>query len=210
MRIRFGNCSLDLDTGELLREGKPVSLSSRASSLLAVLLERRPRPVAREELWRALWPDAPTPPEGSLAAVVLELRGAIEERGEDEPIRKTSDPDGYAFVEKAFEDRRPRIPGVGYRYRLFWDDREIPLAEGDNVIGRDPAAEVLVDDAKVSRRHARIRIEGDEAVLEDLASRNGTFRNGEKIEKSTVLADGDEISLGRVYLVFRISLPKSD
>ena len=193
----------------MLRDGKPVSLSSRASSLLAVLLEGRPAPASRQELRRVLWPAEPAPPEGSLAALVLELRGAIEERGQEEAIRKTSDPDGYAFVADAFEDRRPRIQGVGYRYRLFWDDREIPLAEGDNVIGRDPAAEILIDDAKVSRQHSRIRVEGDRAVLEDLASRNGTFRNGKKIERPAVLADGDEIGVGRVCLVFRISAPKS-
>ena len=53
----------------------------------------------------------------SLAALVLELRGAIEERGQEEAIQKTSDPDGYAFVADAFEDFLLRFLAKSFQCR---------------------------------------------------------------------------------------------
>ena len=59
--------------------------------------------------------------------------------------------------------------------RILWDSRTIPLSEGPNVIGRDPAATVFVDSSTVSRRHAVIVVSADGATLEDLGSKNGTY-----------------------------------
>ncbi len=202
MRLRFGEHTFDAGSGELWRSGRPVALSVPARALLALLLERRPEAVSRETLRGALWPDAPAP-DGSLAALVLELRGILEWKGNAETIRRISDPPGYAFVAGATEDRRPIAEGEGFRYRLLWDEKEIALAEGENVIGRDYASEVLVDDPKVSRRHASIVLAGGRARLTDLASSNGTFCNGARIGAPVELSDGDRIRVGRVHLVFR-------
>jgi pSer/pThr/pTyr-binding forkhead associated (FHA) protein len=72
------------------------------------------------------------------------------------------------------------------------------------VIGRDSAAVVWIDDASVSRRHARIVLDGDGATIEDLGSKNGTFVRGRKIEKPARLADRDVIKIGPARLVFRL------
>jgi ABC-type multidrug transport system ATPase subunit/pSer/pThr/pTyr-binding forkhead associated (FHA) protein len=66
---------------------------------------------------------------------------------------------------------------------------------GRLVIGRDPACDVVVDDPLVSRRHAVIN-RGQQAVLEDLDSFNGTYRNGHQISAPMTLRDGDSIGVG--------------
>jgi pSer/pThr/pTyr-binding forkhead associated (FHA) protein len=58
----------------------------------------------------------------------------------------------------------------------------------------------------VSRRHARIVIDGDRATLEDLGSKNGTEARGMKVSGVVDLADGDEIRVGSVVLQFRMPM----
>ena len=95
-------------------------------------------------------------------------------------------------------------------WRLFWGTREIALEEGETVLGRDPAATILVDHKSVSREHARIRVSTDGATLEDLGSKNGTSLRGEKLTEPAPLSDGDEIRLGSVSMTFRVfTLPDS-
>jgi len=76
--------------------------------------------------------------------------------------------------------------------------RRYVLSTGVNTVGRDPASTVCVNDASVSRNHARITIDGDHATLEDLGSKNGTQVMGEEINGSTSIKDGDEIEFGHV------------
>ena len=66
-------------------------------------------------------------------------------------------------------------------FRLVWGDREISLVEGENILGRDRDAVAWIDVYSVSRQHARIVVAGDDATLEDLGSKNGTFLRGEPV-----------------------------
>jgi pSer/pThr/pTyr-binding forkhead associated (FHA) protein len=61
---------------------------------------------------------------------------------------------------------------------------------------------VHIPSAKVSRRHALIRVTGDRAEIEDLGSRNGTYVGGRRITGRVTLGDGDEIAIGPAVLVF--------
>jgi pSer/pThr/pTyr-binding forkhead associated (FHA) protein len=72
------------------------------------------------------------------------------------------------------------------------------LMEGVNTVGRDPASTVCVNDASVSRNHARITIENGRAIIEDLASKNGSTVQGAAVKQPTVLNDGDEVEFGHV------------
>jgi pSer/pThr/pTyr-binding forkhead associated (FHA) protein len=79
------------------------------------------------------------------------------------------------------------------------------------VIGRGLGCDVRVSSKKVSRNHARIRLADRAATLEDLGSRNGTYVRGERVAGPVALADGDDIRLGAVELVFRIAAdPESE
>jgi ABC-type multidrug transport system ATPase subunit/pSer/pThr/pTyr-binding forkhead associated (FHA) protein len=68
-------------------------------------------------------------------------------------------------------------------------------------IGRDAANDVVVEDLVVSRRHAILRNDANGVVLEDLASRNGTFVNGQRIAQQQVV-EGDVVAIG--HAAFRV------
>jgi predicted component of type VI protein secretion system len=63
------------------------------------------------------------------------------------------------------------------------------------VLGRQ-AADLVIDDPQVSRRHAALRPAGDALEVEDLGSRNGTWVNGTRIDGPTRLAPGDRVRVG--------------
>lgn len=79
--------------------------------------------------------------------------------------------------------------------------------EGDQLtIGRDSSNEITINDAEVSRRHARLTFQGGKFVLEDLGSTNGTFVNGQRLAGPRVLKAGEVVSFGeQIVLVFEAS-----
>ena len=62
-----------------------------------------------------------------------------------------------------------------------------------------------LSDARVSRRHARVRREAAGYVLEDLGSSNGTFLNGAKIDQACPLRDGDIVRIGPFEVRFSLT-----
>jgi diguanylate cyclase (GGDEF)-like protein len=74
------------------------------------------------------------------------------------------------------------------------------LAGEGAVIGRTDTADISLHDDGVSRAHARIWIDDEGVRIEDLGSRNGTYCNGVRIEK-TPLSDGDKIQVGRTTIL---------
>jgi hypothetical protein len=88
------------------------------------------------------------------------------------------------------------------RFRLRFLLQEIDLPQGETLIGRSANCQVTLDDPLVSREHARIRIQGAGAVVEDLGSRNGVQVGGKPISGSATLSTGDRIRIGTQELVF--------
>lgn len=70
------------------------------------------------------------------------------------------------------------------------------LEKEEILLGRDLANDVAISDPEVSRRHARFILHGDEILVEDLGSTNGTFLNGQRISIAQRLRAGDVITLG--------------
>lgn len=79
------------------------------------------------------------------------------------------------------------------------------LGAEDVLIGRHPECGVQLESNAVSRRHARVFVEGGGYAIEDLGSGNGTFVNGQKIEGPTQLSPQDRIKLGPVLMRFEES-----
>ena len=70
------------------------------------------------------------------------------------------------------------------------------LSKSEIVIGRDVSSDVIVNTAEVSRRHARLYLDGGVYIVEDLGSTNGTFINGKRLTNPVPLHSGDIIMLG--------------
>jgi len=92
------------------------------------------------------------------------------------------------------------------RFRLRFLLQEVDLPQGDTVIGRSTSCQVTLDDPLVSREHARIRIEGERATIEDLGSRNGVQVQGKPLLGSHELRDGDRLRIGTQELVFSVGV----
>jgi pSer/pThr/pTyr-binding forkhead associated (FHA) protein len=118
------------------------------------------------------------------------------------------------------EDRTAPLPRVGVRERARAASsfpkpapgRHLAIEDGEQVVlvaldrpvlhlGRSTSADIVLDHATVSRRHAVIAEEGDGMVLLDDRSRNGVLLNGEQVSRAS-LRDGDVIQLGSVVMRF--------
>ncbi|HKI53650.1 MAG TPA: FHA domain-containing protein, partial [Anaerolineales bacterium] len=83
------------------------------------------------------------------------------------------------------------------------ESEEFKLTLPEIVIGRDDSADITVPSQAVSRKHAKLRREGDGYVIEDMGSSNGTFVNSQKVTGPRALNAGDQIRLGKaVTLVY--------
>ncbi len=81
--------------------------------------------------------------------------------------------------------------------------RQYPVQSHRAIIGRDDSrCEVCLDDPTVSTEHAAVVFENNRFIVQDLASRNGTFVNGQRVQRQ-MLYDGDEVRLGNTALVFK-------
>lgn len=213
MSYRFDQFLLDLDTRRLLRDGEELHLSPKAFDLLRLLIDGRAKALARADLHEQLWPETHVE-DTNLAGLVAEIRRALGDAPDTPRYIRTMHRFGYWFigdVSEAAGAAPPPAPAAALtppiRYWLIWETRQIPLFDGDNIIGRAPDAAVWLEAPGVSRHHARIRLEGEKATIEDLGSKNGTYVGGERLTAPTVLADGDQIRVSSVVMSFRIPPP---
>jgi hypothetical protein len=86
--------------------------------------------------------------------------------------------------------------GAGLRAGSAYD-----LSEGA-LLGRGDGADIRLEDAFASTRHARLVPQGDVIVLEDLGSTNGTYLNGEPLRGPQPLHVGDRIKIGDSEFTF--------
>jgi len=200
--IRFGPFTLDTPRRRLVRGNTEIHLTPKAFDLLRLLAVEAPRVVSKRELHAWLWPDTFVS-DASLVELVKELRRALDDHHRDTPVIRTAHRIGYALCLDVNASAPPR-PALASRW-LSVRGRRVALRQGDNVIGRDPEAHVWLDAAGVSRRHARIVIDGVDAHLEDLGSKNGTTIGDERLAGQIALRDGDQIAFGGLPAVYRES-----
>lgn len=79
-----------------------------------------------------------------------------------------------------------------------------PLTKPRTVMGRGQGSDLQLPDSEISRRHAMIEIRGDDAILVDLQSTNGTFVEGQRIQRSP-LASHQEFSVGTTTLMYIVT-----
>jgi DNA-binding winged helix-turn-helix (wHTH) protein len=209
-RMTFGDCVYDGDVRTLTVAGEVRHLSPRAFDLLGILLRSRPRALSKRELDRMLWPDTHVS-STSLAQLVTEIRKAIGDEAKSPRWIRTVFGFGYAFAGEVARvpSATSAAPEDGSRWWLVIDGREVPLPDGEAVVGRAAEAAVRIRSGDVSRHHARITVAGEDLAIEDLGSRNGTYVNGEKVTGKTPLQEGDLVVVGGVRLVVSGSSPEA-
>ncbi len=97
----------------------------------------------------------------------------------------------------------PGTPPAGWALRFVsgkYQGGLFPLRDGREVtIGRSGDVDLVLAEDNVSRRHAKLTVRGDDILLQDLGSTNGTCVNGERVKKAT-LREGDRVLVGSVIL----------
>jgi DNA-binding winged helix-turn-helix (wHTH) protein len=201
MQLSFGGYSFDTATRQLLFGAGEVALSPKAVDLLQFLIDQRPRALSKTELHDRLWP-ATFVTDAALTVLVAELRDALHDQPHAPRFIRTVRRFGYAFCGEISstldQSSTPRTCWI------IWNGCEIALHEGENIIGRDPEAAVRLDLPSVSRRHARIVVSSTGAVIEDLASKNGTVLRNDRVAGAMSLSDLDEVQVGSARLLIRI------
>lgn len=188
-----------------MQAGESVHLTSKAIDLLTLLVSRRPEAVAKKEIHQRLWPDTFVS-DVSLTTLIFELRTALGESARKPRFIRTVHGYGYAFQgdsgqNAATDEETP--------FCIIYEGREFGLQRGENLLGRSRDCRVRLDSTRVSRRHARITIDGDAALIEDCGSRNGTWVSGERAAGRVRLSDGDDIAIAGHKMLFRMLAPGS-
>jgi DNA-binding winged helix-turn-helix (wHTH) protein len=206
LKVRFGELVLDPDSRQLFRGGAEVHLQPKAFELLVLLVRSRPKALSKRHIRGQLWPDTVVG-DASLTVAVAELRSALGDEAKEPRFVRTVYGFGYAFAGEVEADKAGGVFSAGVAPRVLWEKRVIPLVEGENVLGRDEDVTVRIDAPGVSRRHARIRVSGADATIEDLGSKNGTYvgDGASPITGPMALPDDCRFRLGRVLLAFRCS-----
>ena len=195
----FDRFAFDSERRELLDGTKPVHLGPKAFRLLEILIASRPRALRKRQLYESIWENTFVD-ESNLAGLVNELRTALGDRARKPRFIRTVHGFGYAFCGEPKSENPPSRAGS-----VVFRGREFPLQEGENVLGRDATADVLIDDTTVSRKHAAITIREDAVMLEDLDSKNGTYLDNVKLTGSAPIRDGQTFVLGDASVLFRRS-----
>ena len=192
MRVSFGAYVFDSRLRTVTHAGQPVVLSPKAFALLEILLAARPAPVSKETLYERLWPNTFVE-QGNLHNLISEIRRAFGD-GQRDAIR-TVHGFGYAFEAKAAST------AAASRFGILRGKELLRLHDGENIVGRDPDAAIVLPSSDISRHHARLVVSGFMVTLEDLGSKNGTFLRGERLTQPAEVHNGDVITVGKSLLV---------
>jgi DNA-binding winged helix-turn-helix (wHTH) protein len=201
----FGEFELDVAAFSLRRSGKRVKLEKIPMEVLILLVSRRGNLVSRKEMRELLWgPRVFVEHDSAINTAIRKIRHTLDDDADTPRFVETVVGKGYRFVASVTR-RSTSLSGRGMgtsSHAVFRGKQEFALKDGENLLGREPDAQIRVDHPSVSRRHAKIVLRAGRAMLEDLDSRNGTFINGRKLEASTELEHGSIIGLGPITLTF--------
>lgn len=102
----------------------------------------------------------------------------------------------------------------GYAFLVVVDGADSGLLPGAAIrigsgalVGRAPGCDVQLADAYTSSEHARFHEERGQWVIEDQRSMNGSYVNGQRVNGTRPLADGDTVQLGRIVVQFLLREP---
>jgi DNA-binding winged helix-turn-helix (wHTH) protein/TolB-like protein len=203
--VRFGLFEFNSDTGELLREGRPVRLQAQPAKLLALLIAARGELVTRESLRAALWPDGTNVDfDRGLNFAVAQVRTALNDSAESPAFIRTIPKRGYQFIAPLPEPAVLAPPPPRRSFLLFavvmavavvalgvaaiWEPQpaaaQVAIAHFENETGRaefDQFAGTLTDSLVAG-------------LTEQTAGRFGIIGNAALLRRARKFQDIDEIA----------------
>jgi DNA-binding winged helix-turn-helix (wHTH) protein len=182
-----------------------VPLEPRAMELLMFLARHPGQVLSRETLIDGVWQQEFVG-EAVLRNSVSALRRALGDDARNPRLIETISKRGYRLIAPVDGLESEDSAASASCFTVIWEDAEIVLNQGENLVGRGQDATIRIESSEVSRRHARFVVDGDTVTLEDLASKNGTHRNGRRVDKPVRLADGDEIWIGLKIASLRLQI----
>ena len=132
-----------------------------------------------------------------VACALVDATGADVDEGSPE-LGKVAAGHTMVLDREALLQARPRAPKASLD--VVGEGRRVLLTGEPVTVGRDVENDVVLDDRRVSRRHAEIRLRLGRYTLYDLQSTNGTYVNGRRVAE-VVLSNGDRIAIGGCELV---------
>ena len=199
MRYDFADFRLNTDARQVLHGDHELHLSPKAFDLLSLLVKERHRAVPRQEIYDHLWPSTYVV-EGNLPVLIGEIRRALDDSAHQ--IIRTVHGTGYSFAARV---KKTPASASGLVHVLLFGNQEFVLTEGENTIGRDSAADVVLPSKSISRIHAVVTVRADTATVNDVESKNGTFIDTKRVTQDTALVDGNVIRFGALKVLYRHS-----
>ena len=194
--LRIGDWRVEPELNRVSRAGVTVRLEPRVMDVLVSLAEHAGAVVPRSTLLDAVWA-AQFVAANTLTHAICEIRRAFGDDPRDPTYVETIPKRGYRLIAPVTRSARRRRSTVPCRYTVIIDGQKVPLDQGEHVIGRVADADIRIDVPGVSRRHARLRVNGWAISVEDLGSMNGTYVDGRRVDEETTLRDGAIVRLGR-------------
>ena len=209
--FRHDGCLVQSNLNRLVRGESRVQIRPRPMDVLCFRAQQQGEVVSKAEILAAVGPERYMA-ESVLGRSITELRAilgddAAEPRYVETIAKRRYRP--FAPVQRADlpAPRRGQEPRAApkalsspeeHTCSLCWGERKIPRAEGEDVIGRADEAAVRLESPQLSRRHARIVVSGDRAVLEDFGSKNGTCVRDQMVPTPVVLPTATRSSAGAI------------
>ena len=200
MILRIDGCEIDCDRRRILRRGAEQPLPRKAFDLLLVLLEKRPKVVAKNVLIKRVWPDAFVA-DANLAILIGDVRAALGDDAKEPRIIKTHHRVGYSFAADVTEVAAAPHDRGHPAFVLEAAGRRILLFEGAVTLGRDASCDIVINDPSVSREHALLTVTDGQLTVTDSDSKNGTRVDDQRIGDETAVRPGQRIRFGSVELI---------
>ncbi len=183
------------------RDGATVHLEPKVMDLLVYLARHPGQVVSKNDIIDSVW-EGHIVANSALSRCMALLRGALGDDARRPRYIETIPKRGYRLIAPitGIEPEITDTPGTTFRLRI--GQREISLQDGEHLIGRAPDAAVCIDSPKVSRHHARIVVDGNQASVDDMGSKNGTYVDGKMVKGPSALKGGDEIIIGSIAITF--------
>ena len=201
--FRLGAWLVEPSLDRISRDGREVRLRPRAMDVLVHLAVAAGTMASRQQLIDAVW-QTEFVSDHALTQVIAELRAALGDDARNPRYIENVPRRGYRVVSAVTRAAAaPAVRDASLPFKLQGAEGDHCLNQGPNVIGRTGDADICIDRTEVSRCHARVLVQGTTATIEDLGSKNGTYVNGERLERPLLLTSGDEIWIGRSVARFR-------